>query len=104
MRSKKAIKNIISSLLTQVATLICGFITPILIIEKYGSNVNGLMTSITQFLSYISLLDLGFGPVLKSVLYSPLAKKNKNEYKINALAAGAIRIYNEIVELSCEVQ
>lgn len=79
MRSKKAIKNIISSLLTQVATLICGFITPILIIEKYGSNVNGLMTSITQFLSYISLLDLGFGPVLKSVLYSPLAKKNKNE-------------------------
>lgn len=31
-------------------------------------------------------------------------KENKKDYKRNALAAGAIRIYNEIVELSCEVQ
>ena len=79
MRSRSAIKNIFSSLLTQLVTLICGFITPVLIIEKYGSAVNGLMSSISQFLAYISLLDAGFGPVLKSVLYKPLAKKNKEE-------------------------
>lgn len=79
MRSKSAIKNIFSSFLTQVITLICGFITPVLIIEEYGSNVNGLVSSITRFLAYISLLDAGFGPVLKSVLYKPIAKKNKEE-------------------------
>ena len=66
MRSKKAILNIISSLLLQVTTLICGFIVPKIIIEKFGSNVNGLVSSITQFLAYITLLEAGIGPVIKS--------------------------------------
>lgn len=79
MRSKKAIINIISSLILQVVTLICGFIVPRLIIKSFGSNVNGLITSITQFLAYITLLESGFGPVVKSVLYKPIANKNKEE-------------------------
>ena len=77
MRSKKAILNIISSLLLQVTTLICGFIVPKIIIEKFGSNVNGLVSSITQFLAYITLLEAGIGPVIKSALYGPIAKKDK---------------------------
>lgn len=79
MRSKKAIVNIISSLLLQLVTLICGFIVPRLIIKSFGSNVNGLVTSITQFLAYIALLESGFGPVVKSILYKPIANKNKEE-------------------------
>lgn len=81
MRSKKAIMNIISSLLLQIITLICGFIIPRLIIEKFGSSVNGLVTSITQFLAYITLLESGFGPVVKSILYKPIANKNKEEIR-----------------------
>lgn len=79
MRSKKAIKNIIFSLLLQFCTIICGFITPVLIISKYGSEVNGLISSITQFLAYIVLLESGFGPVLKAALYKPIAKKSEKE-------------------------
>lgn len=79
MRSKKAILNIISSLLLQVTTLICGFIVPKIIIEKFGSNVNGLVSSITQFLAYITLLEAGIGPVIKSALYGPIAKKDKKQ-------------------------
>lgn len=79
MRSKKAIINILSSVSLQVVTIICGFITPILIIKSYGSEVNGLVSSITQFLAYITLLEAGFGPVLKSVLYKPIANKQKDE-------------------------
>lgn len=79
MRSKKAIINIISSLMLQVVTVICGFIVPRLIIGTFGSNVNGLVTSITQFLAYITLLESGFGPVVKSILYRPIANKDKNE-------------------------
>lgn len=79
MRSKKALINIISSLCLQVITLICGFIVPKLIISNFGSNVNGLVTSITQFLAYIALLESGFGPVVKSILYKPIANKNKDE-------------------------
>lgn len=77
MRKEKAIKNISFSLLLQIIAIICGFIVPKLIIENYGSNVNGLITSITQFLAYISLLQAGMGPVVKSVLYKPIAKKDK---------------------------
>ena len=79
MRSKKAIKNIISSLVQQLAVVICGLILPRMIIATYGSNVNGLISSITQFLSYITLLEAGIGPVIKSVLYKPIANKDKKQ-------------------------
>lgn len=77
MRSKRAIYNVFSSLILQVVVLICGFIIPKLIIKSYGSNVNGLITSITQFLAYISLLESGIGPVIKSALYKSIALKDE---------------------------
>lgn len=79
MRSKQAVKNIITSLFQQVVTLICGLIVPRAIIGAFGSSVNGLTSSITQFLSYITLLEAGIGPVIKSLLYKPIAKKDKNQ-------------------------
>lgn len=87
MRSKKAIKNILASLILQFVTIICGFIVPKLIISSFGSNVNGLVTSITQFLAYITLLESGIGPVIKSKLYKPIAKKEQKEI-INILYSG----------------
>lgn len=79
MRSKKAVKNIIISILLQIITVICGFIVPKLIINSFGSNVNGLITSITQFLAYITLLESGIGPVIKAALYKPIAQKNNKQ-------------------------
>lgn len=77
MRGKKALINIISSFGLQIITIVCGFIIPRMIIGAYGSNVNGLITSITRFLAYITLLESGFGPVVKSILYKPIANKEK---------------------------
>lgn len=79
MRSKKAFKNIVCSLVLQFFTILCGFITPVLIISSYGSDVNGLISSITQFLAYIVLLESGVGPVLKAALYKPIARMKKKE-------------------------
>ncbi len=76
MRSKKALKNIIVSIMMQLVAVIYGFIVPRIIIKQYGSEINGLMASITQFLGYITLLEAGFGPVVKAALYKPLANKN----------------------------
>ena len=78
MRSKKTVINIISSLALQIVNIICSFIIPRLIIKSFGSNINGLVTSITQFLAYITLMESGFGPVVKAVLYKPIANKDKN--------------------------
>lgn len=65
----------------QITILICGFIVPKVIITNFGSNVNGLVSSITQFLAYITLLEAGMGPVVKSALYGPIAKKIRNRLK-----------------------
>ena len=77
MRSKKALINIISSIILQIVTIVSAFIIPKLIITTYGSNINGLVTSITQFLNFIILLEAGFGPVIKSILFKPIADKDK---------------------------
>lgn len=77
MRSKKAIYNILTNLLLQLIGIVYGFIVPKIIISNFGSNVNGLISSITQFLAYITLLESGFGPVVRSLLYKPIANKDK---------------------------
>ena len=77
MRSKKSLINIITSILYQIIAILFGFIVPKLIIKNYGSSVNGLIESITQFLGYIVLLESGIGGVIKAVLYKPLAEKNE---------------------------
>ena len=76
MRSRKALYNIGTNLLLQIIAIVYGFIVPKIIINSYGSNVNGLISSITQFLAYIALLESGFGPVVKSALYKPIASKD----------------------------
>lgn len=75
-RKFKLALNTITSLLLQLTTVICGFILPRLILGTYGSEVNGLVNSITQFLGVISLLDLGVGAVVQSSLYKPLAEND----------------------------
>lgn len=79
MRSKRAIKNMLVALIGQVITIICGFIIPRLIIESFGSTVNGLISSITQFLGYITFLESGVGPVIAAALYKPIAQKDNKQ-------------------------
>lgn len=75
-RTKNVVLNISSGLLLTVVTALSGLILPRLMIPTYGSEVNGLISTITQFLSYISLLEAGIGGVIRAALYSPLAKKD----------------------------
>lgn len=81
MRSGEALKNVVSNFALQIITIIYGFVVPKTIINVFESNVNGLVSSITQFLTYISLLESGFGPVVKSILYKPIANNSKEEIK-----------------------
>ena len=94
MRSKNAIKNIATSLCLQLITVICGLIVPKLIISTYGSSVNGLIKSITEILGYILVLDGGFDPVIKSILYKAIAKNDKQE--IQAILKSSKKIFTKI--------
>lgn len=69
-------KNIITSLLCQIITILNGLIIPRLILDAFGSEVNGLVSSISQFLNYITLLEGGLSGVIMAALYKPLAEKD----------------------------
>lgn len=75
-QGKRLAFNTISSLAYQITAIICGLILPRLILQCFGSEVNGLVNSISQFLSIISFLDLGVGSVIQSSLYKPLVQKD----------------------------
>ena len=74
--------------------IISGLILPGLILRYYGSEVNGLIHSITEFLTIISFLDLGVGRVVETSLYEPLAF-NDNE-KISKIIASAARFFRRL--------
>lgn len=93
-RTKKLAYNTISSLVLQLVTVICGFILPRLILGSYGTDVNGLINSISQFLGVITLLDLGVGSVVQSVLYKPLAEKDNK--KISEIYISAKKFFTRL--------
>lgn len=68
--------NVLASLLLQIVTILNGFIIPRIILSYFGSEVNGLVASLSQFLNYITLLEGGVSGVIMASLYKPLAEKN----------------------------
>lgn len=87
--------NIITTLLYQIISIICGFVIPKLIIQEYGSSINGLVSSILQFLAYIYLVEGGIGAVIRSLLYKPIAKNNKQG--VQRILKSAKKIFNQIL-------
>lgn len=94
---KRLYYNSFISLLYQICSVIVGLIIPRLILGQYGSEVNGLVTSISQFLSVISLMDLGVGAVVQSALYKPLAEKDNN--RISVVYSAAERYFRTIAKI-----
>ncbi|MDY2590492.1 MAG: polysaccharide biosynthesis C-terminal domain-containing protein [Agathobacter sp.] len=72
-RKRKFFYNSFAGLSRQLITLICGFVLTRAMLVYYGSEINGLVSSITQFLGFITFLEMGIGPVIQSNLYKPLA-------------------------------
>ena len=93
-RSKKLFLNTIASLVNQVVIIVCGFILPRMFLISYGSVVNGLQASITQFLGFITFCELGVGAVVQSALYKPLA--DKNELEISQIVCSAERFFRKL--------
>ena len=93
-RANKLKLNTITSLLYQLVTLVSGFILPRLILQYYGSDVNGLLSSITQFLAMITLCECGVGAVVQSALYKPIAQKDDDE--ISKIYLSAKKFFNKV--------
>ena len=96
-RKKKLLLNSSLGLIKQLVLVICGFILPRYMLLYYGSDVNGLVSSITHFLGFISLLEMGIGPVVQASLYKPLADKNNKE--ISKVVISAERFFRTIAKV-----
>ena len=94
MRKKSLALTTIFSLIYQVVVVICGIILPKLYMKYFGSELNGLVTSITQFLGFITLLEAGVGNVVQSSLYRPLAQKDDAE--ISKIIISSNRFFRKI--------
>lgn len=97
MRKKEIFKNAICELINQLFIIIRGLIIPRLIISVYGSNVNGLISSIANFIAYIIILDVGFNVVIKSQLYLPIVNNDKK--KIESILYSANSFFKKIAKI-----
>lgn len=93
-RTQKLQLNTIVSLISKVTIMLSGLILPRLILTTYGSDVNGLVNSITQFLSIITFLDLGVGSVVQAALYKPLA--NNDSKHVSQVLKAAMNYFRRI--------
>lgn len=93
MRTKNIIKIIFSSAMLQVVLAISGIILPRLIIENYGSEVNGLVSSIKQIIAYFSMVSLGLGAASSVALYTPLDQKDYKQ--INGILSATRVFFNK---------
>ncbi len=91
MRTKQAFKNLVASLLLEAVLALSGLIIPRFFTALYGSPVNGLVSSINQFITYMSLVEAGIGAAGTVALYGPLAQKNYTE--INEIVSAARAFY-----------
>lgn len=93
-RAAQLKKNTIWSLTYEVLTIICGFILPRYFLLYYGTDVNGLQGSITHFLGFIALCELGLGAVIPASLYKPLA--DNDMCSVSKIYVSSQKFYNVI--------
>lgn len=90
-RTQKFIKNIIFTALAQIVTMLSGFIVPKIMLSYYGSEVNGLVSSINQVMTYLALIEGGLSGASIFALYKPLADKDTG--KINGIVNATKKSY-----------
>lgn len=100
MKNKETLLNMLSGLVLQIFTIISGFILPKIVLSFFGSEVNGLVSSLNQFLSYIALVEGGVTSVIIANLYKPLVEKDRK--KLSSIMVTANKFYRKLdLYLSC---
>ena len=93
-RSLTLVKNIVWELSYYLLVILLGFLAPRYIILAYGSEVNGLSSTITQILNVILILQAGATTAAIYSLYKPIAENDMKN--ICRGIAGAERFFKKI--------
>lgn len=73
---RNSIRNLWWGILGNVITTFVAILIPRLFIVNYGSEVNGLLSSIRQIYVYLALLEAGVGDASVIALYGPIGRKD----------------------------
>ena len=92
MRSKNAIKNLVAYLVYEIILFICGIVFPRYIIFIYGSEINGLTSTITRILALINLIQAGAVGAAIFQMYKPVADDDFETQ--SAIIYSSRRFYN----------
>ena len=68
--------NLLSGIVYQVVLIVLSFLLPRLYLENFGSEVNGVLSTIKQIFFYMCLLEAGIGLATIQALYKPVAEKD----------------------------
>lgn len=92
-RGKGSVANILLSLGSQVIVVVVGLFLPRALIVNYGSEVNGIVTSLQQIVAYLTLVEGGIAGSTMAALYKPLA--NGDTHQVSVVCSAARRFYNK---------
>lgn len=71
-----------------------GIVVPRIMIDHYGSDVNGLLSTVTQIFTYMSLLEAGIGQAARNALYKPIIEHDRQG--ISYVASTAKRYFHKV--------
>lgn len=92
MKYKNGMLSAVFGVVQQLLTLIFGLIVPRLLIRTFGSEMNGLLSSLGNIYSYLALVEAGVGTTAIQALYGPLGRDDK--CSINQIMAATAHYYN----------
>ena len=91
-RTSRFVQNTVFTGAYQLTAMLMGFVTPRLMMLFYGSQVNGLIVSATEFLTYFRMVEAGLAAAAVYSLYKPLSEQDHTA--ISAIVSAARRFYN----------
>ncbi len=93
MKAKRSLLNLLIGIGSQILTIGLGIFIPRLLMVNFGSEGNGLITSISQIIVYLTLLEAGVGAASLQALYKPVANGDKTS--INEILAATSSYYKK---------
>ncbi len=101
--AKRGAINIACGVAGQIITIALGVILPRLVLLYYGSEINGLLQSVTQIYMYLGLLEAGVGLASLQALYQPVATDDRNQ--IQSIMAATHHFYQRVgrIYIACVV-
>ena len=92
-KDKKVKKNIVSFIVQQVVMITLGFLLPRLYLENFGSEVNGILSTIKQIFTYMTLFEAGIGLAATTALHGLFHPEGYS--KIGPIFSAAAKRYRQ---------